>query len=400
MTQNNDSTKLAELLEEITGSENPMFKMLVWACQELMEAEVTHQLNASKSERSGERNGYRSGYRSRRLDTLLGTLNLLIPKVREGGYTPSFLAHRQRSEQALICAIQEMYISGVSTRKISKLVKDLGIEGLSASEVSNIAKGLDEQVKAFRERRLNDHIYPILWVDALYEKVRVGNTVVSMAIEVVCGVNEDGKREVLAIEPMPEESKESYLALFRGLRERGMNVPKLVISDAHAGLVAAIREGLAGASWQRCKVHFMRNILAYIPQNSKDEAAKDLKRIWLQETAEDARKVAKAFVEKYQKRCSKAAACLEEGLEDSLTFFSFPMIDSKKIASSNMIERLNEEIRRRTRVVGIFPNEASYIRLVTSLLLEYAEDWSCGHAYINKEALAKMTDPDPGDASA
>ena len=296
----------------------------------------------------------------------------------------------QRSEQALITTIHDIYVMGVSTRKVKVLAESMGIEGISAAEVSKMAKQLDDQVAAFRKQDFNGKQYPILWVDAIYEKVRVNSRVVNMAIEIVCGVSTDGHREVLAIEPMAEESADSYLALFRDMRARGLEVPKLVISDAHTGLVSAIQQGFPGASWQRCKVHFMRNILTHIPQKSKDSFAKELKEIWLAKDTPEARNRATALCDKYRSKYPKAVECLENGLEDSLTFYSFPMIDQRKIASSNLIERLNKEIRRRTRVVGIFPNEASYERLVCSYILEYAEDWSCERVYLSPESLRKM----------
>lgn len=399
MAQAHDTTGFNEVLQEISESGNPLLTMLRMICQEFMELEVSQKISADRSERSEGRTGYRSGYRDRRLDTRLGTLNLSIPKLRSGGYVPVFMERWQRSEQALVATIHDIYVMGVSTRKVKALAESMGIESISAAEVSNMAKSLDEQVEAFRKQDFTGKQFPILWVDAIYEKVRVDSRVVSMAIEVVCGVSTDGHREVLAIEPMAMESKDSYLALFRDLRSRGLEVPKLIISDAHTGLVAAIQEGFPGASWQRCKVHFMRNILAHIPQRSKDAFAKDLKQIWLAEDAEHARALAVALAEKYRSKYPKAIECLENGLEDSLTFFSFPMIDQRKIASSNMIERLNKEIRRRTRVVGIFPNEASYMRLVCSYILEYAEDWAYERVYLSPESIRKMMDEQAADTN-
>lgn len=396
MAQEHDTTDFAEVLQEISESGNPLLTMLRMICQEFMEMEVSQKLSADRSERTEGRSGYRSGYRDRRLDTRLGTLNLSVPKIRSGGYVPVFMDRWQRSEQALIATIHDIYVMGVSTRKVKALAENMGIESISAAEVSKMAKGLDEQVEAFRKQDFSGKKYPILWVDAIYEKVRVDSRVVSMAIEIVCGVSTDGHREVLAIEPMAMESKDSYLALFRDLCSRGLEVPKLIISDAHTGLVAAIQEGFPGASWQRCKVHFMRNILAHIPQRSKDSFAKELKQIWLAEDADQARKLASILADKYRSKYPKAIECLENGLEDSLTFFSFPMIDQRKIASSNMIERLNKEIRRRTRVVGIFPNEASYMRLVCSYILEYAEDWAYERVYLSPDSLRKMQD-DPAE---
>lgn len=390
MAQEHDTTGFMEVLQEISESGNPLLTMLRMMCQEFMELEVSQKISADRSERTESRSGYRSGYRDRRLDTRLGTLNLSVPKLRSGGYVPAFMERWQRSEQALIATIHDIYVMGVSTRKVKALAESMGIESISAAEVSKMAKGLDEQVEAFRKQDFSGKKYPILWVDAIYEKVRVDSRVVSMAIEIVCGVSTDGHREVLAIEPMAMESKDSYLALFRDLRSRGLEVPKLIISDAHTGLVAAIQEGFPGASWQRCKVHFMRNILAHIPQRSKDTFAKELKQIWLAENIDQARKLASTLADKYRSKYTKAIECLENGLEDSLTFFSFPMIDQRKIASSNMIERLNKEIRRRTRVVGIFPNEASYMRLVCSYIMEYAEDWAYERVYLSPDSLRKM----------
>ena len=387
MAHKKNNTDLTELLLQCVTQPDPMLSMLEWLCTQLMEAEVDQQLCAEKSERSESRNGYRSGYRPRRLDTRMGTMYLMVPKVRQGGYIPFFVTERKRSEAALIQVVQEAFVQGVSTRKMEKLAQSLGIENLSRSQVSEITKGLNEQVNEFRSRPLSDTVYPVLWVDALYEKVRVDGRVVSLAVLIVCGVDESGRRDIIAVEPMAEESRDSYGVLFQNLKERGLTTPRLVISDAHAGLVAAIRESFPGASWQRCKVHFMRNILAYVPQKEKKAFAAVLKEIWLAPTAELARKRACEVIDAYSKRFPKAVQCLENGLEDSLTFYAFPKLDARKISSSNMIERLNREIRRRTSVVGIFPNESSYVRLVTTYLMEYAEDWSVSRAYLSQESI-------------
>ena len=367
--------------------------MLEWLCAQLMEAEVSQQLGAEKSERAESRSGYRCGYRPRRLDTRMGTMYLMVPKVRHGGYIPFFVTERKRSEAALIQVVQEAFVQGVSTRKMEKLAKSLGIESLSRSQVSEMTKGLNEQVNAFRSRSLSQSSYPILWVDALYEKVRIDGRIVSMAILVVCGVDEHGQRDILAIEPMLEESEEAYLQLFRGLQERGLRTPELVVSDAHAGLVAAIRKGFPGASWQRCKVHFMRNILAHIPHKDKDAFAQNLKTIWLAPTREQACKLAEEICRQYEHRFPKAIRCLEDGLEDSLSFYAFPQLDARKISSTNVLERLNREIRRRTSVVGIFPSADAYARLVTTYLMEYAEDWSASRAYLSEQSVQAILQP-------
>lgn len=390
MAKKNDTTNLMELLLRCMGEADPMLSMLEWLCAQLMEAEVSSKLGAEKNEHCNDRISSRSGYRPRRYDTRMGTMYLLIPKVRNGGYIPFFVTERKRSEAALIQVVQEAFVQGVSTRKMDKLAKRLGIENLSRSQVSEMTKGLNEQVQSFRERSLAGEAYPVLWVDALYEKVRYGSRVVSMAIQIVCGVNAQGRREVLAVEPMLEESKDTYQQLFEGLKERGLQMPSLVVSDAHKGLIAAIRTSLVGASWQRCKVHFMRNILAHIPHRDKAEFAAQLKEIWLAPSAEGARARAAALSEKYAVKYPKAIETLEDGLEDSLSFYVFPKLDSRKIASTNMLERLNEEIRRRTRVVGIFPNPNAYLRLVTTFLMEYAEDWSVSRAYLSEESIRTL----------
>ena len=229
MAQKNHTTNLTELLLQCVAQPDPMLSMLEWLCSQLMEAEVSQQLGAGKSERVDSRSGYRCGYRPRRLDTRMGTMYLMVPKVRHGGYIPFFVTERKRSEAALIQVVQEAFVQGVSTRKMEKLAKSLGIESLSRSQVSEMTKGLNEQVNTFRSRSLSQSSYPILWVDALYEKVRMDGRIVSMAILVVCGVDEHGQRDILAIEPMLEESEEVYLQLFRGLQERGLCTPRLVV---------------------------------------------------------------------------------------------------------------------------------------------------------------------------
>lgn len=238
---------------------------------------------------------------------------LMVSKVRQGGYIPFFVTERKRSEAMLVQVVQEAFVQGVSTRKMEKLAHSLGIENLSRSQVSEMTKGLNEQVEEFRNRSLADTMYLVLWVDALYEKVRVDGRIVSMAILIVCGVDENRHRDIIAVEPMAEESKSSYGVLFQNLKDRGLSTPTLIISDAHSGLVSAIRESFPGASWQRCKVHFMRNILVYVPQKEKKSFAETLKEIWLAPTVEFARKRAYDVIDSYAKRFPKAVQCLEEG---------------------------------------------------------------------------------------
>ena len=369
------------------AEQDPMQTMLQWLCEQLMDVEVASKVQANKSERTDERKGYRSGYRVRRFDTRMGTMYLFVPKLRQGGYIPFFVSEKSRSEAALINVIQEAYINGVSTRKIKRLAQSLGIETISHGQVSNIARELNEQVEAFRNRRL-EKTYPVLWVDALYERIRYDNRIINMAVEVVIGIDMQGKRDILAIEPTQEESESTYKSLFDSLKARGLEDVWLVVSDAHKGLTKAIRESFVGCAWQRCKVHFMRNILARIPSKEKTAFASRLKQVWLQPDIDTARTCADKLMDDYENRFPEAARILEEGLEDSLQFYSFQRMDARKISSTNILERLNREIRRRTNVVGVFPNMDSYIRLVTSHLIEYSEDWSTEKAYIHPEKIA------------
>ncbi len=392
MAQCKNTTNIEGMLFQFMGTEDPMFSMLEWLCQQIMEVEVSSKIGADKHEQSQERISHRCGFRARRLDTRMGTMYLMIPKVRKGGYIPFFVTERKRSEVALIQVVQEAFVQGVSTRKMEKLAKSLGIESISRSQVSEMTKGLNEQAEEFRNRPLTSNSYPVLWVDALYEKVRYGGRVVSMAILLVCGVNDEGKREVLAIEPMLEESRESYKLLFEKLKDRGLTKPSLIVSDAHKGLVAAIGECFPGSSWQRCKVHLMRNILVHVPHREKERFASLLKGIWMTTDPDTARQRAQELADVYRARFPKAIETLEEGLEDSLTYLTFPKLDARKVSSNNMLERLNKEVRRRTRVVGIFPNPESYLRLVTVYLMEYSEDWSVSKSYLNKESLQLLND--------
>ncbi|GAB1458018.1 IS256-like element ISDha1 family transposase [Spirochaetota bacterium] len=363
--------------------------MLQWVTDKLVEVEVDQKVNSVKGKHTKERTTYRCGTRVRRFDTRLGTLYMVIPKLRKGGYIPFFVTEKKRSEQALIEIIQEAWMNGISTRKIDRVAKSLGIENISASQVSEINKGLDDMVHEFRTRPLEAE-YPVLWVDALYEKIRNDSRVQNMAVQVVKGINKEGIPQILAVEPMENESEETYRTLFANLKSRGLKTVWLCVSDAHKGLQAAIRKEFIGASWQRCKVHFMRNVLAHVNQKEKEKFASHLKQIWIEPDKEAAIDCANRLVAKYGNRFPQAIECLENGLEDSLQFYEFPEIDHRKISSTNSIERLNLEIRRRSRVVGVFPSIGSYIRLITSFLIEYEEDWQSGRSYINQQSLAKQ----------
>jgi transposase-like protein len=379
-----------EVLTQFVVEEDPLLEMMKWMMEELMKIESEIKVGATKGEHNTQRKSYFSGYRPRRFDTRLGSIYLMIPKIRKGGYIPFFITEKKRSEQALMSMIKEAYVNGVSTRKIERLAKKLGIENISASQVSQINKGLDEQVQEFRNRPLQQ-TYPFVWVDALYEKIRdYDGKIVSTAIMIAYGINNEGKREVLAIEPFVNESFETWKYFFNKLKNRGLENIALLISDAHQGIQKALKESFIGTSWQRCKVHFMRNILAHIPHRAKESFGARLKEIWLQDNKKQALSLAKKIKEEYQDTFDEAIQTLEEGLEDSLQFYHFPQIDKRKISSTNILERINKEVRRRTKVISIFPSRKSYIRLVTTYLMEYTEDWEIEKSYISPLKLEQV----------
>lgn len=386
MAQRNYRAIFEKLLPGFLMEDDPIKAVVEWVFNQLMKIEAEAKVGAPKGKHPRERRTYFSGVRVRKLHTRVGTLYLVIPKVREGGYIPIFLTERKRSEVALISLVQEAFINGVSTRKIERLARALGIEGISASQVSEMTKGLDERVKEFRSRLLSEE-YPFVWIDAIYEKVRCSGRVVAVAIMIAYGVNSEGQREVLAVEPMWDESEESWRDFMRKLKRRGVKRVKMFISDAHQGIQQAIKKEWLGASWQRCKVHFMRNILVKVAHRDKARLAEKLKQIWLQPDRASAEKLASLIIEEYEKKYPEAMRCLEEGLEDSFQFYNFPEIDKRRISSTNVLERTNREIRRRSRVVGVFPSVDSYLRLVVSYLLEATEDWANDYAYIKAEKL-------------
>jgi len=386
-----DETKIfKEIMTQFVLEDDPLLSMMKWMMEQLMRIESEMKVGAKKGEHNSERKSYFSGYRARRFDTRLGTVYLMIPKIRKGGYIPFFITEKRRSEQALIAMVQEAYVNGVSTRKIERLAKELGIENISASQVSQINKGLDEQVEEFRNRPLQKE-YPFVWVDALYEKVRnYEGRVVSTAIMIAYGVTLEGKREVLAIEPFINESYETWKNFFDKLKSRGLQKIALLISDAHQGIQKAFKEAFIGASWQRCKVHFMRNILAHIPHRAKEKFAAKLKQIWLQNSKKEAYLIAQAIIDEYGKKFPEAIEVLQNGLEDSLQFYHFPQINKRRISSTNVLERINKEIRRRSKVVSIFPSRESYLRLIAAYLMEYTEDWEIERSYIHPQKLQKV----------
>jgi len=359
-----------------------------------MELEFDQRVGAARYERGEERLDQRNGTRSRRFDTRMGTIELDVPRLRNGTYSPSFLQPHTRSEQALIAVVQEAFVCGVSTRKIQKLARELGIASISKSTVSEYFKELDEEARAFRERPLAGK-YPYILLDALYEKVRIHRTVLSQAVVMAYGVRDDGTRELLGADIVDTESEESWTTFLRGLRDRGLDGVKLVITDAHRGLVNAVGTIFVGAAWQRCKVHFGRNVVDHAPKACKEKLAAAVHGIFNQPDQEAALAAYQAVREQFGATCAKAMQILDDGLSDALTFMAFPREHWSRISSTNPIERINKEIRRRTRVIGIFPNIESALRLISMILLEQTEDWHTEKRYMSEESMAQLYMSDP-----
>lgn len=362
---------------------------LRWLAQQLIELEVSEVVGAQRYERTETRRTYRNGYRSRRWDTRVGTLELAIPKLRQGSYFPSFLEPRRRLERALLAVVQEAYVLGVSTRKVDELVQALGLEGLSKSEVSRICAELDRQMERFRQRPLEGE-YPYVWLDAKGVKSRMDGRVVSVAAVIAVGVRETGEREVLGFDVGAAETYEFWLEFLRGLVARGLKGVRLVISDAHQGLKRAIGEVLAGAAWQRCRVHFMRNLLARVPKHAQPMVAALVRTVFAQPDQASARQQLEQVAGTLQRRFAQAAALLREAAEDVLAYMAFPPEHWRRIHSTNVLERLNRELARRCDVVGIFPNAAAVLRLVGALLEEQQDEWLVRRRYFSRESMAKL----------
>jgi len=390
MTKIKHTELFEKLLVGFCQEADPMKEMLEWMANQLMEIEVTTlKTNVDKGKHSEGRKTHRNGYRVRRWDTRLGTIYLTVPKVRSGGYQPFFLVNRQRSETALMSVIQECWINGISTRKMMRVFKSFGVEDISAAQVSQVSKELDVEVAHFREAPLSDS-YPVVWIDALYEKVRDNQKVVSKAIMVAMAINTKGQKEILAIEPMDNESTDTWTVFFDRLKARGLRHIELLVSDAHQGIQSSLKNAFIGTSWQRCKVHFMRNILARIPHKQKELVGKYLTHMFNQSHYDQAKQVAKEVITKFQKIFPEAMEVLSDGLEDALQFFHFEELPFGKTSSTNHLERLNREIRRRSNVVGIFPSTQSFLRLIGSYLFEYQADWATSKAYVKPHRFALL----------
>jgi putative transposase len=389
-TMTDDKIALRALLEK--GSDASFLRDTIsFAAQRLMELETEGLCGAGHGERSPERLNQRNGYRDRDWQTRVGTVELRIPKLRKGSYFPTFLEPRRLAEKALTAVIQEAYVQGISTRSVDDLVRSLGLEGVSKSQVSRLCGEIDERVRTFLNRPIEGE-WPYVWLDATYVKARRDHHIVSVAVIVAVGVNTDGRREVLGMTVGHSEAEPFWIEFLRSLARRGLRGVKLVVSDAHEGLKAAIAKVL-NATWQRCRVHFMRNALAYAGKTQRRIVSAWIGTAFAQDTAAAARKQWREVADQARPRVPKLAALMDDAEADVLAFMSFPPQHRAKLHSTNPLERLNGEIKRRADVVGIFPNEDAVTRLIGALLLEQNDEWAVQRArYMSLETIAPLCD--------
>jgi putative transposase len=386
--------KLTDVSDRIRSATEQLY-------QQLIDAEASAFIGAAPFERSDTRTTYRNGTRPRVLTTTAGDLQLEIPKLRQGSFFPALLERRRRVDQALYAVVMEAYLHGVSTRKVDDLVKSLGADsGISKSEVSRICADLDQEVGAFRDRSLADLQYPYVFLDATYCKARVGHRVVSQAVVVAFGVAADGRREVLGFDVGDSENETFWTGFLRGLKTRGLAGVKLVISDAHSGLKKAIGTVFQGASWQRCRVHFMRNVLAIVPKASGDVVASIIRTIFSQPDRQHVNTQFDEVTRTLQQSHPKVAVMLDDARDDILAFAGFPVKHWRQIWSTNPMERVNKEIKRRTDVVGVFPNPAALLRLAGAVLVEQHDEWEAGdRRYLSEVSMAALYAVEPADSS-
>lgn len=389
MTKDQGKPTVAAIKEVLTQDHDMLREMVREAMQALLEAEMDEMIGAAKSERTPARLGYRSGYYSRTLVTRVGKLELRVPQDRGGNFSTELFERYQRSEQALVSTLAEMYVQGVSTRKVKAITEELCGHSFSASTISTINKRLDDRLAAFAGRRL-DEAFPYLILDARYEKVRQNGVVSSQAVLIAIGIDWDGRRQILAVEMANRESRTSWKDFLLTLRDRGLHGVELVVADDHAGLRAAIREVLTEAAFQRCYVHFLRNALDHLPRKADDDCLQELRWLYDRRSVEEARRDLAAWIAKWSGRYPKLVDWVEETIEETFTFYRLPRRHHKHLKSTNMLERLNEEIRRRTYVVRIFPNAESCRRLVRALAIETHENWLEGNRYLNMDDLKEQ----------
>jgi transposase-like protein len=389
MTMTDERMALIELIENQADTDL-VRDMLSFAADKIMEVEVEARTGAAKGVRSPLREAHRNGYRARDWDTRAGRIELAIPKLRKGSYLPSFLEPRRTAEKALVAVIQEAYVHGISTRSVDDLVKAMGAGGMSKSQVSRLCAEIDERVNAFLTRPL-EGAWPYLWLDATYLKVRDSGRIVSRAVIVAVAVNEDGKREVLGIATGPSEAETFWTDFLRSLADRGLRGVKLVIADDHKGLRAAARR-VFNATHQRCRVHWMRNALAHAPAKQRTAVAAMLKTIFAQESKADAEAQRDVVADALREKVKKLGAFMDASRDDVLAYMDFPREHWAQIASTNPLERVNREIKRRADVIGIFPNDGAITRLVGALMLETNDEWTVARRYMSLETLARVTD--------
>lgn len=385
-----DAVELVRKHLEAAG-EDQLREMVKLMAEGLMDAEAQAQCGADYGVPSAERLNQRNGYRSRRWDTRVGSIELSVPKLRRGSYFPEWLLQaRKRSERALLGVVAECYLQGVSTRKVDAIVQQMGIEGISKSQVSELAASLDAQVEAFRHRRLDHEGYPYVWLDAMYVKSREDGRIANVAVIVATGVNAQGYREILGMDVITTEDGAGWTAFLRGLVARGLKGVKLVVSDSHEGLKTAIGATIAGASWQRCRTHFMRNLLTRVPKSAQGMVATLVRSIFAQ--ADDAAVWAhhSRVVQQLQQRFPEAAKMLDQAAAELLAFTAFPKAHWKQLWSNNPQERLNKELRRRSDVVGIFPNRAAIVRLLGAVLAEQHDEWAVIRRYLTLGPLEAL----------
>ena len=386
MAKREISAAIASLKELLSGDDDFVREAVRGYLQDGLEEEMTRTVGVAKGERSLARLGYRSGYYERALVTRVGRLELRVPQDRDGRFSTVLFERYQRSEKALVSALSEMYVQGVSTRKVKKITEELCGHSFSASTISNIVKQLDDQLQAFAGRRL-DEPFAYLIVDARYEKVRENGVINSQAVLIALGIDWEGRRQVLAVELANRESRSSWKDFLLGLKERGLSGVELVVSDDHAGLKAAIAEVLPTAAWQRCYVHFLRNALDHMPRKRDDDCLQELRWLYDRRDIVEARRDLAAWLGRWQGKYAKLTDWVEDGIEETFTFTRLPLAHHKHLKSTNMLERYNQEIKRRTHVVRIFPNGESCLRLIRALAVETHEDWLEANRYLNMKLL-------------